>query len=131
MFTIEEIKPLFNGIVTTAHVYSEDVRTESGLYLGGTKMAGSINPYQWVVAVGPTVRDIKVGDIVCINFKRYAAIKHVPGEIEQNIQKDNMSYDYKIPYIEMSGRKYLRLFDNDIEYIVTKFSGVDDGGLLE
>lgn len=122
---------MFTGIITTAHVYSDDVRSESGLYLGGTKMAGSMNPYQWVIAVGDMVRDIKPGDIVCINFDRYCKVKHVPGKIEDNVQKDNMGYGYEIPCVEIDGRNYLRLQNNDIEYIVTDFELDNDGGLLE
>ena len=131
MFKILEIKPLFTGVITTAHVYSEDVRSESGLYLGGTKMAGSMNPFQRVVAVGPMASGINVGDIVCINFSRYAVAQHVPGKIEDNIQHDDMSWGYQIPIVEIDGQKYLRLQNNDIEYVVTKYDLDNDGGLLE
>jgi len=123
---------LFTNVITTALTYSEDVRSESGLYLGTTKMAGSMNPYQWVVAVGSTVHDIKEGDIVYINFNRYAKIQHAPGSInDDNIQQDNMTYQYSIPCIEIDGKQYLRIQNADIEYVVTEFDGIEAGGLLE
>ena len=123
---------MFTNVITTALTYSEDVRSESGLYLGTTKMAGAMNPYQWVVAVGSTVHDIKEGDIVYINFNRYAKIQHAPGSInDDNIQQDNMTYQYSIPCIEIDGKQYLRIQNADIEYVVTEFDGIEAGGLLE
>ena len=131
-FKVKKVKPLFTNVITTALTYSEDVRSESGLYLGTTKMAGSMNPYQWVVAVGSTVHDIKEGDIVYINFNRYAKIQHAPGSInDDNIQQDNMTYQYSIPCIEIDGKQYLRIQNADIEYVVTEFDGIEAGGLLE
>lgn len=131
MFKVKEVKPLFTGVITTAHVYSEDVRSESGLYLGTTKMAGAMNPYQWVVEVGPMVTGVKKGDIVKINFKRYMVVQHLKGKIEDNVQKDNLNAAYEIPYIEIDGKNYLWLQNNDLEYVVTDYEGVSDGGLLE
>lgn len=131
MFNIKKVRPLFTGVITTARTYSDDVRSESGLYLGTTKMAGSMNPYQYVVAVGSMVKDIKPGDIVCINFKRYMKSQHVPGAIENNIQKDNFSQVLEVPAITIDGVDHLFIQNNDIEYVVEEFDGVDDGGLLE
>lgn len=131
MFKVKAIQPRYNGVLTTAHVYSEDVRSESGLYLGTTKMAGSMNPYQTVVAVGPMARDLEPGKIVKINFKRYLVPLHLPGKIEDNVQKDNMNASYEIPCIELDGKTYLMIQDNDIEYVVTDYELDNDGGLLE
>lgn len=130
MFKIKEIKPLFSGVITTARVYSEDLRTSSGLYVGD-KMAGTINPYQHVYAVGPMVTGVKAGDIVKLNFKRYLVPRHLPGAIEENIQKDNMVASYEIPKVTIDGVDYLNLQNNDIEYVVTKWELDNDGGLLE
>lgn len=131
MFRVKKVKPLFTGIITTARVYSEDIKTDAGIVLGGTKMAGSMNPYQYVVAVGPMVTGIKEGDVVCINFKRYLVPTHLPGKIENNIQKDNMVGSYEIPMITIDGIDYLFLQNNDIEYVVEEYDGIEDGGLLE
>lgn len=122
---------MFTGVVTTAMRYVGDVKTESGLYMA-TKMDGQLNFYQRVVAVGDMVKGINEGDIVRINFKRYAVAKHTPGAIDaaENKQFDNMTLTYEIPIIPIDGIDYLFIQSNDIEYIVTE-ADIDEGGLLQ
>lgn len=134
MFTIKGVKPMFNGIVTTARRYVGDTTTKGGLLLDTKKMDGSMNPFQWVVSVSDMVANstgLKKGDIVNINFKRYARVNHVPGAIENNVQSDNMSLSYEIPMIDIEGVEYLFLQSNDIEFIVTDYEGIEEGGLLQ
>lgn len=134
MFTIKGVKPMFNGIVTTARRYVGDTTTKGGLLLDTKKMDGSMNPFQWVVSVSDMVANstgLKKGDIVNINFKRYAKVNHVPGAIENNVQSDNMSISYEIPMIDIEGVEYLFLQSNDIEFIVTDYEGIEEGGLLQ
>ena len=130
MFKIKKVRPLFTGVITTAKVYSDDVKTEAGLYIGD-KMAGTLNQYQHVYAVGPMVTGIEEGNIVKINFKRYMVVKHLPGKLEDNVQKDNMVASYEIPKITIDGIDYLFLQNNDIEYVVEDWELDNDGGLLE
>lgn len=132
MFKILKVKPLFTGIVTTSTKYIGDVTTAGGLLVDTTRMSGSLNPYQRVISVGDMCKDIEEGDIVKINFKRYAKAKHTPGAIDeaQNKQFDNMTVTYEIPMINLDGQECLFLQSNDIEYIVTKYE-VDEGGLLQ
>lgn len=132
MFKIKEVKPLFTGVVTTATTYKGEVTTGGGLLLDTTRMAGSLNPFQYVKAVGDTVRGLKEGDIVKINFKRYAKAKHVPGAIDEaeNKQFDNMSIYYEIPKITINDVDYLLIQNSDIEYIVSDYE-IDEGGLLQ
>lgn len=132
MFKILKVKPLFTGIVTTSTKYVGDVTTAGGLLVDTTRMSGSLNPYQRVISVGDMCKDIEEGDIVKINFKRYAKAKHTPGAIDeaQNKQFDNMTVTYEIPMINLDGQECLFLQSNDIEYIVTKYE-VDEGGLLQ
>jgi len=132
MFTIKKIRPMFTGVITTAMKYVGGVTTESGLILP-SKMDGKLNYYQWVVSVGPMVTGVKEGDIVRINFKRYAIAKHTPGALDAdaNVQHDDMSVKYEIPLVEIDGRECLFLQNNDIEYVVEEYSGVDEGGLLQ
>ncbi len=132
MFKVLEIKPMFTGVVTTARKYVGDIATDSGLIIP-SKLEGQLNYYQWVVAVGDMVKDIKKGDIVRINFKRYVMPKHTPGAIDAdaNIQHDDMSLRYEIPMVNIDGQECLFLQNNDIEYVVTKYEGIDEGGLLQ
>lgn len=132
MFKIKKVRPLFTGIITTAKKYVGEVTTAGGLLLDTTRMSGSLNPYQTVVSVGDMCKDIKEGDVVKINFKRYAKAQHLPGAIDeaQNKQFDNMSITYEIPMINLDGQECLFLQSNDIEYVVTDYE-VDEGGLLQ
>ena len=60
---------MFTSLITTMDKYEEDVRTSGGL-LDVTKKQGGLKEYQTVLAVGSSVRDIKVGDLVCVNPTR-------------------------------------------------------------
>lgn len=131
MFKIKKVRPMFTGIIITAKRYVGDIVTDSGLVMT-SKMDGQLNVYQTVVAVGSLIKDIKPGDIVRVNFNRYAKAKHVPGKLDadQNVQADNMTYTYEIPMIPIDGQEYLLIQNNDIEYVVEEFE-VDEGGLLQ
>lgn len=132
MFKIKKVKPMFTGVITTSNCYVGETTTSGGLILDIRKREGSINPYQTVVAVGDMCRDIKEGDIVRINFKRYEVARHVPGAIDEaeNVQKDNMGQMAMVPKVEIDGIEYLLIQNNDIEYVVTDYE-VDEGGLLQ
>lgn len=130
MLNILKVRPLFTGIITTADKYVGEQMTAGGLLLDTTKMEGTLNNYQRVIAVGKMVTDIKEGDVVRINYKRYAKAKHVPGAIEDNVQTDKMGIVYEIPLVPINGKDCLFLQSNDIEYVVEEFT-TDEGGLLQ
>lgn len=132
MFKINKVRPLFTGIVTTARRYVGEMKTASGLLLDTTRMEGTLNPYQVVVSVGDMCKDLKPGDVVKINFKRYAKAQHRPGAIDEgnNIQSDNLSITYEIPMINLNGQEHLFIQNNDIEYVVEEYE-VDEGGLFQ
>lgn len=132
-FTIKKVRPLFTGIITTAKRYvGMQSAKKGGLILDTRKMDGSMNPYQTVYSVGDTVHGIKEGDVVKINFSRYAKAKHTAGKIDEaeNVQSDNLSWTYEIPLIIINDVEYLFIQDRDIEYVVTEYE-VDEGGLLQ
>lgn len=129
MFKIRKVRPLFTGIVTTATRYVGDTTTEGGLIVTN-QMKGQLNPYQTVVAVGAMCKDVKEGDVVRLNFKRYLVPKHLPGKIENNVQADNLQATYEIPSIPIDGQDFLFVQSNDIEYVVEDYE-VDEGGLFE
>lgn len=132
-FTIKKVRPLFTGVITTAKRYVGEQYTSKGsLILDTRKMDGSMNPYQTVYSVGGTVRDLNPGDVVKINFKRFAKPNHIPGAIDEaeNIQSDNLSITYEIPLIVIDDVEYLFIQDRDIEYVVEEYD-VDEGGLLQ
>lgn len=129
-FNVKKVRPLFTGVITTAIKYKEDSLV-GGILVDVTKKEGTMNIYQTVVAVGAMVKDIKPGDIVCINFKRYLVPVHVPGQIENNKQTTTLQGTYEIPMITLDGVDHLFLQNNDIEYVVEEYDGVEGGGLLQ
>ena len=132
-FTIKKVRPLFTGVITTAKKYVGDQYADiNGVIVDTRKLAGSLNTYQTVVAVGAMVHDVKVGDVVKINPKRYAIATHVPGAIDeaQNKQHDVLGQNAEIPGIDINGVEHLFIQSNDIEYVVEEYE-VDEGGLLQ
>ncbi len=132
-FKIKKVRPLFTGVITTARKYvGEQYASEGSLIIDTRKRDGSLNPYQVVYSVGGTVRDVKEGDVVKINFNRYKIVKHVPGDIDEaeNKQFMNQSWNVEVPIIIIDDIEYLFIQDRDIEYIVEDYE-VDEGGLLQ
>lgn len=115
MLKINKIKPVFNKIVTTCDVY------QMGKSTGGIiiKTDGTIKEYQRVEAVGSTVRDIKVGDIVMINPKRYLVARHndKPDSVK-NVNGDEVTFSVDFPILDYGGKKHLLIYDQDIDYII-------------
>lgn len=125
MIKIKKIKPLFNTLVTTMNKYEEDVTT-NGLLLDMKQRSGEIKEYQTVVAVGDTVRGIKVGDVVSINPMRFAIKKHKDGSLKDGVITDNPVVEYQFDVLEMDDVQYLYLRDSDINYIIEDFEEVAD-----
>lgn len=123
MITVKKIKPLFNRIVVTADKYDENVMV--GGIIDGSK-SNTIKEYQKVVAVGTTVRDIKVGDVVLINPTRYAVRKHQEGSLKDGIITDNPVTQYNFNIIELDGKQNLLLFDSDIDYVLEDYEESPD-----
>lgn len=113
---IKKIKPMFNGLITTMNKYSATETVRGSDIIDATK-ANAVKEYQTVVAVGPQVKGIEVGDIVYINPKRYMVMEHKPGSLKDNVIQDNMIKGYKFDIVEISGVDHLYLFDNDIKYV--------------
>lgn len=118
------IKPMFNKIVTTMDCYEEDQMI--GGLLDTRKTKGSLKEYQTVVAVGSTVRDIKVGDVVAINPTRYAVMEHKDGSLKNGVISDNMRVGYKFNTITINDKEHLMLYDQDIDFVVLESEDVEE-----
>lgn len=128
MLKVTNIKPCTNHIVTTMEMYSvEEVQSITGL-VDASKM-NTVKEYQKVLAIGPMVRDIKVGDIVRINPSRYIQILHKAGslrDIDKKTVTDEMHSAIDIPRevlytkgpdgVETS-QTVLIIFDSDVMFI--------------
>lgn len=115
---------MFNRIVTTMDTYEHD-QYINGL-IDTRKAKGSLKEYQTVIAVGTTVRDIKEGDVVCIDPTRYMVTKHREKSLQSNIMGDDMTIGYKFNTIKLGDEECLMLFDQDISFIVEDSEDVED-----
>lgn len=116
--TIKKINPLFNMLVTTCNKYDSNIKLAGTDLLDSTK-ANTIKEYQTVIAVGPSVRGIEVGDVVFINPARYIVRKHQEGSLKDGVITDNPVIGYKFETVEVDGKICLLLFDNDIKFTAT------------
>ena len=125
MLKVKKIKPLFTSLITTMDKYEQDKITEGGL-IDTSKQQGTLKEYQTVLAVGDSVRNIKVGDLVCVNPARFAVRKHEKGSMRDGVITDNPVVGYNFDIVEMDGKNCLLLQDRDIEFIIEDFEEVPD-----
>lgn len=119
------IRPMFNTLVTTMDVYENDATTAGGL-IDVTKQQGTLKEYQKVIAVGPCVRDIQVGDIVCVNPTRFGKKKHQEGSLKDGIICDNPILTYNFDTIVLDDVPHLLLQDRDIDFVIADYEEVPD-----
>lgn len=124
MIKLKKVKPMFTGLITTMDVHEDYGKTATGL-IDASKKQGSLKEYQRVVEVGTMVKDIKVGDIVWVNPKRFAVMKHKAGSLQDGVIKDNQVLEYNFDVLEIDGVKHLLLQDRDIEFIVEEYEEVE------
>lgn len=126
MLHIKKIKPLFTSIIVTGSVYDEDMYGEHGLIEG---KKGDLKMYQKVIAVGSSVRDINVGDMVMINVQNYAVRKYSKDSV-QNDMDNNPVVEYRFNWVSMddeNGKPQECLLLNDRD-ILFAFEGVEEQG---
>jgi co-chaperonin GroES (HSP10) len=105
--------------------YEEDEMTAGGL-IDSTKTQGTLKEYQTVVAVGNSVRNVKVGDLVCVNPERYAVKKHEAGSLKDGVITDNPVIKYNFNIMELEGVPHLLLDENDVSFIITDYEEVKE-----
>lgn len=125
MLVIKKIQPMYTKILTTMCKYEEDELTAGGL-IDSTKTQGTLKEYQTVVAVGNSVRNVKVGDLVCINPERYAVKKHEAGSLKDGVITDNPVIKYNFNIMELEGVPHLLLDENDVSFIITDYEEVKE-----
>lgn len=125
MLVIKKIQPMYTKILTTMCKYEEDEMTAGGL-IDSTKTQGTLKEYQTVIAVGNSVRNVKVGDLVCINPERYAVKKHEAGSLKDGVITDNPVIKYNFNIMELEGVPHLLLDENDVSFIITDYEEVKE-----
>lgn len=117
MLHIYKAKPLFTSLITTGDKFEEDMLDGSII----VARKGDMKLWQKVLAIGSSVRDIKVGDMVMINPAAYAKRKYSKDSI-QNDMDNNPVLDYQFNWITIEDKKgstqeCLLLNDRDIQYV--------------
>lgn len=125
MIKVKKLKPMFTALITTMDTYESDGRTKGGLIDSG-KQKGTVKEYQKVVAVGNSVIDIKVGDLVCIDATRFAVRKHQDNSIKTDIEGSNPILEYRFDIVEMDGKNYMLLQDRDIQFIIEDYEEIEE-----
>lgn len=105
-------------------VYDKD-QFVNGL-IDTSRAKGTIKEYQTVIAVGSTVRDIKEGDIVCIDPTRYTVTKHQDKSLRNNIMGDNIVVGYKFNTIKIDDKECLMLYDQDITFVIEDSEDIEE-----
>lgn len=124
MLKVKRIKPMFTTLITTMDKYEQDMTI--GSIIDVSKRQGGLKEYQKVLAVGSSVRDINVGDIVCVNPSRFAVRKHQAGSLKDGVVTDNPVTTYNFDVVEMDGKQCLLLQDRDIDFIIEEWEEVPD-----
>lgn len=116
---------MFTALLTTMDKYDEDRYTSGGI-IDPTKTKAGLKEYQTVIAIGTSVRDIQVGDLVCVNPNRFAIKQHKQGSMMDGVIEDNPVTKYNFDVVEVDDKQYLLLQDRDIEFIVEDYEVVED-----
>lgn len=116
MLHIKKIKPLFTTIVTTGDKFEKDM-VSNGIIVA---KAGDMKLWQKVLAVGPSVRGIEVGDMVMINADHFAVKKYNKNSIQNDLDNNPvLTYHFNwVTIDEEDGTKEcLLLEDRDVQYV--------------
>lgn len=117
---LKKIRPLFTKLVTTANKFEEDNKV--GSIVDTNQLAGTIKPYQTVVAVGSNSAGIKVGDVVMINPARYAKKKYEDGSLKDGVIKENPVIEYRFPVITLESGDHLLIDTMDIDFVIEDYT---------
>lgn len=116
MLHIKKIKPMFTNIITTGDRFEKDF-TQGGLIVA---KQGDLKVWQKVIAIGSSVRDINVGDMVMINIANYAVRKYSKDSIQNDLD-NNPKIRYNLNWVTMddengNSMNCLLLNDRDVLY---------------
>ena len=117
MLHITSIKPLFNHVLITADKFDKDM-ISNGVIIASK---GDLKLWQTVVAVGPTVRGIEVGDKVMIIPDHFAVKKYNKNSVQNDLDNNPvLTYNFPFETIDDENgepQEYLYISDNDIRYV--------------
>lgn len=117
-----KIRPRFTDVITTAHKWTKEDFPDGSIM---TKGIGSIKETQTVIAVGPSVRDVNVGDLVLLDFTKFATRKFAENSIKNDIQGMNPVTGYSIPVYTLGDEETLYLDDRNIVHVIEEWEEIE------
>lgn len=126
MIKVKAIRPKFDTVVTTADVY-ENNEVINGIEV---PMKGTVKDIQKVIAIGPSVKDVNVGETVKIDLTRFKHMNHTmvgkdpkdggnPGDMT-----DKSQIVCDVPSEVVNGQTVFLLSERDISYVVLDYEEV-------
>lgn len=117
MLHITKIKPMFTNLLVTKEVFDKDM-CEGGVIVANK---GDMKLWQTVLAVGPAIRDIKVGDKVMLRLDDYAVKKYSKDSL-QNDMDNNPIITWNLPFETIEDDKgnsieCLYIKDRDVKFV--------------
>lgn len=119
---LTKIKPMYTRILLTKDEYSDVTYVPGTQIIDASKIQQGVKELQTVLAVGPDVRGIKEGDLVCINPAAYAVKKYKKGDMHDNLEEySNTVIGYAFPEINVNNKPCLYLDQRDIDFVVEEY----------
>ena len=117
----KKIRPMFTSIITTMDKYDAPVINDAGL-IDTSKKEGAIKEFQKVLAIGSAVKNVNVGDIICVNPANYAVRKYKEGSFHDGVQDMNPVTKFIFKTVELAEEgECLILDERDVLYVVESF----------
>jgi len=125
MLRIRKVKPTFHQILVTKDVYGYDVKNEAGIVVA---VKGDIKDYQTVVAVADGVESVKPGDVVVVNYYRYAKFKEDPNSVKA-LNRENPVVELHLDEVDIDDKDGFPktcffIDERDVKYILEDFDEV-------
>lgn len=132
ILNIKKAVPMHSALIITADRFTREESTHNGII--DTTKEGQIKDIQTVVSPSEmvTARGIKEGDVLLVDFKKYAKYKQKKNSMKETMDEhyDNI-LSFEIPTLLLDGREHLLIDMNDIALRVSEYEYVTEGeGLL-
>jgi len=124
---IKGLKPMFSGILCTANKYNEYQFVAGTNIIDSSKTTGQLKEYQTVISIGSMVRNVEVGDVVCINPKNYAEKMYDKSSMKSAMTETyNQVIRYNFNIVEVNDVDHLLIQENDVDFVVTDSEEIED-----
>lgn len=124
MLSIKKIKPIGCKVLVTEEVYEWDDFNAAGVIETGHSK-GCLKSYQTVLAVGDDVKFVKPGDVVMINYYKYAAFKEDPNSLKAMAENPivKLSLDEVDDLVDENGdyKAAFLIDERDVKYILEDY----------